>query len=162
MKRGCLSHLISSEIQMCRNEDAFCKTCQNDNCNQKVGFQTCYSCNSDSDGNCVDNPAAASQPNTCRQYTDTCITVINAEGQTERGCSSEIQTVATINEICDDSNCNSNIYPADRKSCHQCSGNECNQLLQDTDISLQVCTNYDANERCFAYLNGACSTIPSS
>lgn len=160
MKRGCLSDLPEYEMQMCRNEGAFCKTCQNDNCNQKVAFQTCYSCNSDSEADCVSNPSAALQPNTCRQYTDTCITVVTTDGQTQRGCSSEIQAIVTSDEICDSNNCNSGVYPADRKRCHQCSGNECNQLLQDNDASLQLCNNYDSNDRCFAYLNGAFSTKP--
>lgn len=123
------------------------------NCNEKVAFQTCYACNSEEDATCL-SAATALTPKLCRAYTDTCKMVAIVGGRTERGCSSEVTATSVVSEQCVGSNCNGAIYPSDRKACHQCVGTECGGLLSTSDASLQICRNYQPNERCFAYVNG--------
>lgn len=138
---------------MCQGEGTFCKTCMDNNCNQKVTFQTCYACNSETDSSCL-RAATILTPKLCRAYTDTCTTVAIIGGRTERGCSSELAATSTVSELCSANNCNGAIYPADRKVCHQCSGAECSGQLATAHASLQICQNYQPNERCYAYVNG--------
>lgn len=154
VRRGCVRDLMPETIAMCREEGPFCKTCDSNNCNRKIEFQRCFSCNSAIDSNCVTIAADTLEPTMCRQYTDTCTTIITESGSTARGCTSEIIAVSQIVDRCVDSNCNAGIFPADRKMCHQCTGFECNRQLLPTDLTLQACNNYVTDEKCYSYING--------
>ncbi|KAJ6648787.1 hypothetical protein Bhyg_04018 [Pseudolycoriella hygida] len=153
VKRGCLEDLVAGEIQMCRREGSECKTCMGNNCNLKAKFQSCHTCNSETNINCVSLKEAP--PTTvCRNYLDECKTVTLVGGRTERGCSSQLNVIGNIISYeCADENCNSNIFPPRRIACHQCSGSQCSGDLSTNAAFASVCRNYDANDRCFAFVD---------
>lgn len=154
VKRGCLDELRSEEIQLCRREQNECKTCDGNNCNLKVRFQSCHTCNSESNLNCL-NLKEPLPTTVCRSYTDECKTVALIGGRTERGCASQL-TVVGESMTCVDDNCNSNIFPANRISCHQCSGPQCSGDLSSSNTFVDLCRNFDVNDRCFSFVDGEC------
>lgn len=156
VKRGCLEDLVAGEIQMCRREGTECKTCIGNNCNLKTRFQSCHTCNSDTNLNCVSLTNTSSLPTTtCRNYLDECKTVTVLNGRTERGCASQLTvTDESISYQCADDNCNANFFPPNRISCHQCYGSECSRDLSSITQYVETCRNYDVNDRCYAFVDG--------
>ncbi len=154
VKRGCLEELHAGEIQMCRNQGTYCKTCTGDNCNLKATFQSCHTCNSETNSNCTSLKGPL-PTTTCRSYTDECKTVTLLGGRTQRGCSSQLNIVGEqISDECVESNCNGEIFPPNRISCHQCTGSECSNDLSSSTAFVEMCRNYIANDQCFAYVDG--------
>lgn len=49
-KRGCISDLNESEAKNCIEHGPTCKSCDGDNCNLNITFQSCHICNSSYDG----------------------------------------------------------------------------------------------------------------
>lgn len=160
VKRGCVRSLVAGEIQMCRNEGQFCKTCNENNCNQKQDFQSCYTCNSEQDVNCIANAVATFEPKLCSKYTDTCKTFVIEGGRTERGCTAEITALSTIFSECSGTTCNGAVYPINRKQCHQCTGPDCSRQLFPEDLTLQYCNNYSTQDECYSYYNGMAKLSP--
>lgn len=138
---------------MCRREGNECKTCVGNNCNLKARFQSCFACNSDTDLNCVSLKDPL--PNRiCRSYADECKTVTLLGGRTERGCANElIVTGEALSYECAELNCNANLFPTNRLSCHQCSGPECSADLTSNTTFLETCRNYDINDQCFSFVD---------
>lgn len=77
--RGCISQLLPGEAARCTiGRD--CKTCEGDNCNGKLEFQSCYTCNSASDPNCLEiQDPNKSVKTTCSSYLDACVTYIGKD-----------------------------------------------------------------------------------
>lgn len=69
------------EVNLC-NSGRTCKICEGDNCNGKLNFQSCYTCNSATDPNCVQAQLAeTSTKTTCNEYLDECVMYIgNCDG----------------------------------------------------------------------------------
>lgn len=139
---------------MCRSEGTYCKTCVGSNCNLKVEFQSCYSCNSNTNSDCVSlkNPLSSV---VCRNYLDVCKTVTLLGGRTQRGCANQLSLVGEqISEDCADSNCNGVIFPPNRVSCHQCTGSACSDDLSSNTNFVEMCRNYAADDQCFSFVDG--------
>lgn len=142
---------------MCRREGNECKTCVGNNCNLKASFQSCHTCDSDTNINCVTLKEAL-PTKVCRNYADECATVTLLGGRTERGCTSEIPVIGdAVADQCPDSDCNANIFPPNRISCHQCSGSQCSGDLTTTTEFVEMCQNFVANDQCFSFVDGECS-----
>ncbi|XP_055685046.1 uncharacterized protein LOC129791120 [Lutzomyia longipalpis] len=158
VSRGCVGSLDSNSLDICKaGED--CKICLEDGCNRKVNFQTCYTCNSNEDQECI-----MSQSNedavTCSSYTDNCITYIEPESKrTVRGCQGEtslppgvICPSDTCSE-CSGASCNSLVFPTARRSCNRCySTNECENDLTVNTAFQSVCEFYEPDDQCFSVL----------
>lgn len=145
---------MAGEIQMCRQQGSYCKTCVGDNCNLKATFQTCYSCNSDTNSTCATLTAPLATT-TCRSYTDDCKVVAVVGGRTERGCASQLTvTVDAEIEECSENNCNGAVFPPNRIACHQCSGAECSSDLSSNTAFLASCQNYVPNDQCYSFVDG--------
>lgn len=125
--RGCLSSLHPGEVNECRREAQFCKTCTGDNCNAKVSFETCRVCDSTTTVNCIRSPSSVATQ-TCRNYLDSCFVHVENNIVT-RGCVSDqpaaIQTecASSSSDLCEtcvasSGNCNNKII--DSEFCMEC------------------------------------------
>lgn len=50
---------------------------------------------------------------------------------------------------CNSSNCNRDILPADRLSCHKCVGSQCLNYPKP-----ELCIDYETGDECFSQFNG--------
>ncbi|XP_059616475.1 protein psiQ-like [Phlebotomus argentipes] len=153
--RGCAGELVSGEITLCQR-GAQCKLCDGNNCNEKVDFQRCYSCNSANNGASCYNAQDTANQATCSDYMDSCIVAIGSNGETLRGCASAYSSQFPICsgstcQICPDGYCNGAVFPADRARCHQCSGSDtCAGSLGSGSDTLQLCSTYTPNDQCYS------------
>ncbi|XP_030375094.1 G surface protein, allelic form 156 [Scaptodrosophila lebanonensis] len=108
--------------------------CDEKNCNIPSIIpdpNTCSSCSSEDDARCATNPNQILEDITCsnQPYTQ-CVTRINNQGTTVRGCLSSLNSSDFYNcltgtdelcEICEGDRCNGlSVFPANRRKCHQC------------------------------------------
>ncbi|XP_067631910.1 uncharacterized protein [Eurosta solidaginis] len=111
--RGCLSDLPTTEFVSCvLGNDKNCSTCIGDGCNREVfptDRQQCYTCSSDDDDDCVNNPTRL-LPCPYISDTETCRTAYGGN-ITVRGCRSEV--------FCDTN---------ERSTCRDCIGTACNGI----------------------------------
>uniref|UniRef100_A0A1B0CYG3 DUF753 domain-containing protein n=1 Tax=Phlebotomus papatasi TaxID=29031 RepID=A0A1B0CYG3_PHLPP len=150
--RGCAGDLQGGEISLCERGSQ-CKLCDGANCNEKVDFQRCYSCNSANSGEACTNLQDTANQQTCSDYMDSCMTAIGPNGETLRGCySSYADQFPMCNtytcQVCAGGYCNGAIFPGARRRCHRCSGSDCNSVTS-TD-TLNVCSTYEAQDECYA------------
>lgn len=160
MKRGCVNNLKANETESCYNEDNdSCKLCFGDDCNNKINPQTCYTCDSNVDLNCVNNLNTSYQ-HQCKNYYDKCFTFVNND-QVIRGCLNEHSDMedpcsgeAAFCHTCEDDNCNSEAA-ADDIVCYSCdSVNDpnCESALNNT--MLETCPLSTHNLGCYHYNDG--------
>ena len=105
VKRGCLSNVTQNEIDHCRQNGENCKACLGNDCNSKVSYQRCFSCNSDDDSNCPTEPSLTKEK-VCKGYHDKCVTH-HRHGLIQRGCLSEMDDAVTKDCEQNAENCNS-------------------------------------------------------
>lgn len=136
--------------------------CEGQNCNNPNSFPqptSCLQCSSRNDTRCASNPNQLLTTGICQTlpYTQ-CVTQIDAAGTTTRGCLSSLPSEdfygclsgsAEHCEICTGNNCNGlSVYPADRRSCHQCNSATNPDCASSTPSSSSVCHIYDAADTC--------------
>uniref|UniRef100_A0A1B0CVG9 Putative conserved secreted protein n=1 Tax=Lutzomyia longipalpis TaxID=7200 RepID=A0A1B0CVG9_LUTLO len=126
-------------------------------------FGECHVCDSEvnEDLACLSNPANSSTK-ICQDYGDSCAQLVVANGKTIRGCLQDLDgstsTFCPSNncQICSNNNCNSNIFPSDRITCHQCNDEE-NCYMDMTSIGnvAYPCRNYALDDQCYTVLEGS-------
>ncbi|XP_075154733.1 uncharacterized protein LOC142228233 [Haematobia irritans] len=140
--------------------------CDDDNCNSIDNVpqsQTCILCSSLSDGDCATNPKEVETYTTCNSlpYTKCYSRVLNS-GHTERGCLSNLEDEQFYNCLyntnsteclsCEGMDCNNQIYPSDRATCHICSSEDYD-ACEFSPNSPEICLKYDTNEKCVTTIN---------
>lgn len=156
VQRGCVSDLKTQQRQTCLNNLDQCKVCNQNNCNQKIEFQQCFSCTSFDNSNCAEN-APFDVVVTCPNYMDKCLTAIDRNGFIMRQCASDMH-FNSFNEskVCEDNVCNGEIFPPNRIQCFQCDGDDsCDRLRSDVGIPLELkpCTVFNQHDQCFMYMD---------
>lgn len=133
VKRGCVSDLVQEEIAMCRRQGTECKTCIGNDCNAKPTFQSCRTCNSTTNVNCIRSPGSF-QSMLCRGYTDQCYVHVENNIVT-RGCLAQSSLPETQRETC----------LSDRNEmCQTCNNaNNCNNRIVDGEFCLTCDANTD-------------------
>uniref|UniRef100_A0A1A9X3I3 DUF753 domain-containing protein n=1 Tax=Glossina brevipalpis TaxID=37001 RepID=A0A1A9X3I3_9MUSC len=146
--------------------------CDGKNCNNPETLPTpsiCSVCSSESNALCAINPNLIVNTERCSSlpYTE-CYTRISNSGHTERGCLASLDNDifydclmegnSALCEICQDDKCNSiDIFPADRRKCHQCDSST-DPLCATSPNSNKVCPIYKVNDLCVTNLaNGITS-----
>lgn len=165
--RGCVEDLPIQLKRMCLSQSDECKTCHSKDCNLKANFQSCYDCNSRYDPDCtrINN---SSQTTICKDYYNNCMTGIDNKGNTHRGCSNGTVDESIITrgfEICNETECNKNIYPEDRLQCYQCDGSisDCDYLASDDKaFDLKPCDILSEQDQCFTFLTAGNKSITKS
>ncbi|XP_055679722.1 uncharacterized protein LOC129787909 isoform X1 [Lutzomyia longipalpis] len=156
IQRGCMVTATTDFIDICRKGEE-CKICRGQICNTKVDFQECHVCDSevDEDLTCLSNPAN-SPTKICQDYGDSCAQLVVANGKTVRGCLQDLDgstsTFCPSNncQICSNNNCNSNIFPSDRITCHQCNDEEnCYKDMTSIGNVAYPCRNYALDDQCY-------------
>lgn len=154
-KRGCMSSLVEPKQTECRNNVDTCKMCVTKNCNNRKEFHECVMCNSNDDPQCVSN-AVDSKTGICEQYSSICIVGIDDYGVTHRRCChdyiADIQHFSKGIKSCEGNNCNFKLFPADRKQCFQCSGDEDCDYPSDTEM-IKPCAVVSPYDRCYTFMN---------
>ncbi|KAH8394830.1 hypothetical protein KR222_007608, partial [Zaprionus bogoriensis] len=114
-ERGCLASLDSEDYVACLagGNSTKCVTCTGDNCNvelQPADRLTCHICDSSKDASCETTPNAAGL---CVRHSvdQTCVTTIDLEGNTLRGCGNTLSCASS-----------------DTQSCQHCVGANCNTV----------------------------------
>lgn len=147
IERGCQSS-IKNKLY-CSQNYKNCFECKGDGCNNQVTKSTklCVICNSLIDPNCVLNPALVPS----KLCIGGCYTRIES-GNLVRGCLSDLGmesdcTDANQCKQCRDSDkCNSENYPADRRSCFTCEEN-CTMPVE------RSCVKYAKDDKCVTIFN---------
>ncbi|XP_050072264.1 uncharacterized protein LOC126560344 [Anopheles maculipalpis] len=134
-----------------------CSVCgSSDGCNEQPRVLECIACSSKNDPGCVDPMATVIGKKKC--LIGGCVTLIDADGHTVRGCANEYDatpesctaTAATTTcKVCTEGDaCNAALFPANRLQCYQCSGVACLEVSQQ---QMAVCQRYSATDACYAY-----------
>lgn len=144
----------------CLADSDSCKSCNESECNLKPTFQDCHTCISSDDVNCLLKPTLT-ESRTCKAYLASCITAIVQDRSVQRGCHSDnestIKLLAYKHDICEDNNCNDEVYPKGRLQCFHCSGEEeCNFVNADmtelkNSLKYRPCNAID--DECYTYIN---------
>lgn len=162
--RGCVRDLNPKKQGECRNQTSTCKTCTGKNCNKKIEFQQCITCDSRIQIECTRN-ASILDSAMCDNYLSTCITGIDAHGHTRRRCSRQYKDEAidfpnNKFEVCKDNLCNTGIFPENRLQCYRCDGSDdCDFMPSDPDELeksswyLAPCGILSEFDQCYAYLS---------
>lgn len=88
IKRGCMSELDVDERKFCLNKGSKCKTCIGNDCNLKIKFQSCHSCDSIVDGEKCVSSGRNTNTKLCTNFLANCF--INVDNNTvKRGCLNE-------------------------------------------------------------------------
>ncbi|XP_068147667.1 G surface protein, allelic form 168 [Drosophila tropicalis] len=140
-ERGCMADLGGDDYIECLNggNSTKCSSCSGDNCNEElhpIERLSCHVCSSNEDENCEAKPTSSS---ICLLHTgdQQCLTTIDPEGKTQRGCSASLACSST-----------------NPQNCQACSGSNCNtdnlkrrsdgipgQWDQELPISCQSCND---------------------
>lgn len=140
--RGCVANLISEEEEMCKENGQFCKTCVGNDCNAKVSFTSCKTCNSAVHGLACIRSATGAPSVTCRDYLDECVSHVFDDVVT-RGCLAEIN-VTRVQDDC--------AGTANSDFCHKCSNTrDCNTGIVDGEFCITCDSDTDPN--CLANTN---------
>lgn len=153
VKRGCMADLSSDERSYCRNprRQNDCKTCLGDDCNAKQTFQTCRTCNSIDDVNCVRSPHVT-RAVLCQNYDDECFVHVKNSIVT-RGC---VQMHGNVEQKQDCAELPNDV-------CETCAATgTCNQRLVDGEFCL-TCdseTDPDCREQPDTQMHTQCPLSP--
>uniref|UniRef100_A0A1B0CYG4 DUF753 domain-containing protein n=1 Tax=Phlebotomus papatasi TaxID=29031 RepID=A0A1B0CYG4_PHLPP len=156
--RGCVSDLIGTPRLNDCQMGGICKICDFDNCNSKVNFQECYSCNSGVETDCLRVQNNTRPTAICHEYMDTCAQIIqDGTRLTIRGCTHEVDAIHThlhpFRQTCNANLCNSAIYPGFRAVCHQCAdGPGCDRNGTETPEYLLPCRIFFQDDQCYSVL----------
>ncbi|XP_053962812.1 G surface protein, allelic form 156 [Anastrepha ludens] len=146
--------------------------CEGENCNtidSVPSSQVCAICSSATDAACATAPSSVQSVTTCAKtpYTQ-CYSRVLDGGHTERGCLSSIEgedfydclsgTNSTKCLACVGANCNTEVYPANRLSCHQCNSIS-SATCESVPANSEICLKYSASEQCVSILDNSGVTI---
>ncbi|XP_049306648.1 uncharacterized protein LOC105222439 [Bactrocera dorsalis] len=157
-RMGCVSDLDSAYIA--ENEHLLLRCSDGDNCNSFESFPkpiTCYQCDSEDDESCASAPSAIQTLATCAALPNVdCYTRVIADGSTQRGCVSTLAKTellsclsgnASLCQTCNDSLCNKEVFPQDRRSCQRCNSKD-DATCQSSPNAASVCPTYNEDEFC--------------
>ncbi|XP_034108700.1 uncharacterized protein LOC117570904 [Drosophila albomicans] len=157
-RRGCSDDVDNYEDRYCRQHPELCFTCKSNECNdawQVSEYTSCLYCNSESEDECVTYPQSTEVAT--RQCKGKCLVALLENKQLLRSCVDDKEAFdraacssdesGTNCATCEDGRCNTFSFPADRLSCHVCTGTGC------TSSRTSACLAYDENDFCFAKYN---------
>lgn len=158
-RRGCADDVDDYEDRYCRQHPELCFVCKSNECNdawELTDYTSCVYCNSETDDQCVTYPQSAELGT--RQCQGKCLVALLDNKELLRSCLDDKelydQSACSSDEsgsscaACTDGNCNTFAYPADRLSCHVCTGSDCSSSRSES------CRAYDQQDFCFAKYNG--------
>ncbi|GAB0091250.1 hypothetical protein DMENIID0001_060680 [Sergentomyia squamirostris] len=158
VSRGCVSSLTDDGVQLCQT-GRDCKTCLESDCNRQVNFQSCYTCNSNEDQECIMDQDDE-EPTLCTKYVENCVTYIDPDSRrTIRGCQGELILPTGVTcpsdmcSECSDETCNAGVFPTNRRSCNRCYATpDCANDLSANLALESVCEFYNSDDHCFSVL----------
>lgn len=154
VRRGCVNDLTWQEMDRCHESNENCQTCMGTDCNKRNFQMSCYSCSRHEDCTIFQEDMKTV---TCHDYSSTCLTGIDSDGYTYRGCSTNKENDGERfrlgYELCDDEKCNNNTFPAKRLHCYTCDPtSECDfEPGYNSSRFLAPCDFYDEQDKCFAF-----------
>ncbi|KAH8370174.1 hypothetical protein KR093_002479 [Drosophila rubida] len=160
-RRGCADDVDDYEDHYCRMYPELCFSCKSNECNdawELTDYTSCLYCNSANADECVTYPQSAALAT--RKCKGGCLVALLEDKQLLRSCLDDKEAydrVACSDDgsgsncaACADGDCNTFSYPADRLSCHVCTGEDCASSVATP------CLAYDEEDYCFAkYAQGA-------
>lgn len=153
--RGCMEDLSDVDRIQCQGQSDECQRCTSPNCNQKIDFNIdCYECNGKGNTRCArsENLTQIS----CDGYSKTCVTGIDGNGITHRGCvpydgySTRSPQFPDGFQRCFSNLCNGEVFPENRTKCYQCEGVDCTYVKYQ-DAILKPC--YSQRDECYSYVS---------
>lgn len=156
IKRGCIQDLIFSYRELCWKQSVNYKSCYGKNCNRKLDYQSCHTCNGHQ-VNCT-QIVDTRHLTTCKDYMDKCLTGLDAQGYIRRGCTTNFgddsSEMSAGIEVCGGNECNNGIMPAYRLKCYRCGPDDCPEIvsnLTDAHFETAPCDVYSHHDQCFVY-----------
>ncbi|KAI8035903.1 hypothetical protein M5D96_011334 [Drosophila gunungcola] len=160
---GCLSELSHEDIYLLRRSKRLL-TCSDSDCNTIESVpdtQSCTLCSSRTEANCAISPSSVTSSTNCALGGfPECYSRVLDDGSTERGCTSSLEddeflscyngTSATCSS-CQGSDCNQQVYPSNRRTCHVCNS-ETDANCAANPSSLSACYLYDEEDECVTNL----------
>lgn len=151
--RGCASDLTSEQLEDCvKNEK--CQLCNVDDCNG-APWPVCYTCMSTIDVTCPRKQKTENNMTICNNIHDSCLVMVDGSGKTIRDCGTSSDCIdESLCSVCEGFLCNDEVFPANRKKCHQCNGSmEANCEQSQEPDQQTVCHNYLETDGCFYYMS---------
>lgn len=158
IKRGCISDIHPDEVAMCRREKEFCKTCVGNDCNSKILFPNCITCNSTTSVNCIRSPNGFPSI-ACSAYSSDCFVHVDND-VISRGCLSEFpqfEENCKNKDLCEKcahpKNCNNRIV--DGEFCITCNSQDDPNCRDSLDVKMRTqCTLSVNPQGCFLMDDG--------
>lgn len=159
-ERGCVANLKSEDKMECINSSHECKTCNENNCNEKSVFQVCNHCSSDTDGKACISGAQKLNEKQCPNYMDQCYIHLE-NGVVRRGCTNDLITPVECKfspencELCIDRECSKrSLEPQNCVTCDSKMNEICLSVSNLNDTSLyEKCSISIKDKGCFHYIN---------
>ncbi|XP_061395167.1 uncharacterized protein LOC133330774, partial [Musca vetustissima] len=157
---GCASAQNTSDLAEWEAQNKLYK-CEGLDCNELSRLPSegvCLACDSSKTPNCSQNPTQITTTDTCTAPNNQCVTRINSEGHTIRGCLSSLNeaeqwcVVSGTCAVCSGSKCNNEIFPANRRSCHICNSVSDKDCVSNPNNPL-ICPIYVQNDSCISKLS---------
>ncbi|XP_065076366.1 uncharacterized protein LOC135699970 [Ochlerotatus camptorhynchus] len=148
IEKGCFSELPMDNAwyEDCLAGNATCRICSENDCN--LGATLCYKCNSDEDNDCSELVSTSQYQFECQTE---CLTLVDADGYTKRGCVEDFPGACENTSQCDTCQgklCNDKILPEDHQRCHVCQGSK-PECLNPIPGLVKACALYKPNDECY-------------
>lgn len=158
--KGCLSDLPPSNplYEDCMQSSSNCPTCSTPDCNK--GKTSCFKCNSADDADCSEIASLKNYETECEAE---CVTKLDDEGYTVRGCIEDFPEFDKENckssdrcQVCTDKNCNNAILPENEVlRCFQCEGSDSACLEATMPSMMKACRKYVPGDGCYVLAENA-------
>lgn len=158
---GCYSELSESEISDCvQSTTCTFSMCDTNDCNSPDFFQqpiSCVQCHSSNDRECTTNPQSlAATPCRSGSSVDFCYAQVDGT-HVNRGCLMDLNQTNQVScsqekncMVCRDTQgCNCQIFPENRRFCHQCDSRTKVDCANEITVSPSICENYYEDTKCF-------------
>lgn len=142
--RGCYTEETTKPCEVGDN----CKTCETDACNKQTICKSCDTSNND----CSQSSVTDIKYNAICNSAETQCFMNVKDKKVERRCAAEGDTCdssSTTCKLCTGVNCNTGIFPANRRQCFQCAKTNCDAAGSNKD-NAKPCLNYVAEDKCYA------------
>ncbi|XP_017868180.1 PREDICTED: uncharacterized protein LOC108617050 [Drosophila arizonae] len=168
---GCFSQYNVSDAAALQREKRIW-TCSGENCNVLSALptpQSCKLCSSRTDKNCAVDPSNLLAETLCSHPLNTdCYALLRDDGHTERGCLASLDeddyleclggSNATKCSTCNGDNCNVQLQPADRLTCHICDSSV-DSSCEKSPNAAELCVLHSPDQSCVTTLDEQGNTL---
>lgn len=159
IQRGCSDIVEEANGSYCEENPDKCMACNSNGCNIATSLDDyidCFSCDTDSNDDCITNLESISKTRKCYRYCMTALYPLfnedNPSYGVSRSCYDDMDLDDRDNcvadkmeycQTCDTDKCNTIDMPLSRHSCYSCEGDSCQ------DPKIKTCSTFRPDDKCY-------------